>query len=348
MSKDHHLSRLSFAIEALSNPAPIPNRINEDAWLVLETAVSPGFLIAAVIDGAGARLTLPALQAALAKYHNGLSPAAFAANLVRRSLSAQFNETPDLSLSAAVLNANALLRTAVSTYIGGFAPEQILAQANQPSDTDPRQMRLALPACVATVIRINLSEQSLEYVHAGDTSLLEIQKNGRVIQHTTDQMGQYDQVALQLANQIRQEKKLPHIVDAIRHPAVRQQNQLNGLRHNFVDTNGNTHAGNGCGVINGLPELSDYLEQGSIPISPTQTDGYCLLSDGLELLAPLNESAEQHTNRLQQTGTILMKQGVRGLLATVSRQAESDPQFDQYPRMKMQDDATGILLRIIA
>jgi hypothetical protein len=114
-------------IEILSIPAPVSNRINEDAWLVLGTAEAPGVVIAVVIDGAGARLTLPPLNAMLEQGYHGLTPAAFAATCVRASLISQFTSQPDQPLDAALLTANETLQAEVADSIGGFSLEHILA-----------------------------------------------------------------------------------------------------------------------------------------------------------------------------------------------------------------------------
>jgi hypothetical protein len=340
--------RLSLAhIEILSVPAPVPNRINEDAWLVLETWEPPGFVIAAVIDGAGERFPLPPLKATLEQRYQGLSPAAFAASCIRAGLISQFIVQPERPLRTALLTANEALRTAVADSIGGFSPEHILALAGVPLNGDTRRVRLALPACVVTLVRLDYTNQELEYVHAGDTSLLEIRRDGNVIRHTSDQMGPYDQAALRLAARLRRTKNLPHIADAVGLPEVRQMNVENGLRHNYVDTQGHTHPGEGCGVINGLPELADYLEYGKLTIDPEQTAGFCLLSDGLELLAPLEETTTATEDRLRRMGALLREGGVRGLFEAVQEMAELDLYYDQYPRMKAQDDATGVYLQFL-
>jgi len=237
---------------------------------------------------------------------------------------------------------------AVAKAIGGFSAEHILELAGEAPDTDPRWMRLALPACVVTLVRLDYTNRRLEYAHAGDTSLLEVRRNGEVVRHTTDQMGPYDREALRLAVTLRREKNLPHLANAVRLPEVRQLNKENGLRHNYVDEQGRTHPGQGCGVIDGLAGLNDYLEYGTFAVDPEQTEGFCLLSDGLELLAPLEETPAETKTRLRETGAILSRHGVRGLFETVEKMIRTDLHFDQYPRMKAQDDATGIYLRISA
>ncbi|MEW5961018.1 MAG: protein phosphatase 2C domain-containing protein [Chloroflexota bacterium] len=334
-------------IQVLSRPAPIPGRVNEDAWLVLESALSPGYVIAAVIDGASARFTIPKLVAAVNRDAPGSTAAAFAASLVRTSLIRQLNSRPDLPLPAALLAANQELQQAMANIIGGFSPEYILELAGIPAgEKDPRRMRLALPACVVTLARLDVTRRQLEYAHAGDTALLEIRRDGSVVGHTSDQMGRYDGAVLKYAERLHQEQGLAHLSEAIGRPEVRRLDIENGLRHNYVDEAGRTHPGEGCGVLNGLPELADYIERGTIRVEPDHTAGFCLLSDGLQLLAPLDETTAHFEARRREMGALLRTQGVRGLFEAVRQMAEADPYYEVYPRMKAQDDASGIYLEI--
>ena len=222
-------------IESLSAPAPIPNRGNEDTWLALELNQPPGTVIAAVIDGAGARLALPPLQTALAQHHQGISAAAFASQTTQTSLLKQLVDQPDLALDGALLKANETLREKITGIIGGFSAEHILSLTGEPTTSDPRRVRMALPACVVTPMRLNKATGQLDFAHAGDTSLLEIRRNGEVIRHTFDQMGAYDAAALKLAVDLQKARNLPHLADAINLSDVQQLNNKNGLRHNYVD-----------------------------------------------------------------------------------------------------------------
>lgn len=346
----HSDSRLILnSIQLLSRPAPVPNRVNEDAWLVLESPIAPGYVIAAVVDGASSRYTIPNLEQALNADWSGVSAAAFAAACVRTSLVSRLNSQPDMPLPAALLAANQELRHRIADIVGGFSTEYILSLTDIPgAKDDPRRVRLALPACVVTLVRIDTTRRQLEFAHAGDTSLLEIRRDGEVICHTSDQMGSYDAEVLLYATRLQEERDLPHLSSAISLAEVRRMDIENGLRHNYVDEFAQTHPGDGTGVINGLPELTDYIESGTVSVDPAQTVGFCLLSDGLQLLAPLGETPIQTEARLRQTGALLRSHGVRGLFEAAQQMAESDPYFDQYPRMKAQDDATGVYLEILA
>ena len=292
-------------IEVFSNAAPEPGRVNEDTWLVVESLEPPGFVVAAVIDGAGTRLPLQPFEAILKERYRGLTAAALAAGTVRTSLMAQFTAQPDLSLPAALLRANEDLRGVVAEAIGGFSLELILDKAGMPAGEAPRRARLALPVCVATLMRLNQTTQELDYAHAGDTSLLEIRRDSTVLRYTTDQMGPYNQETLRVADLLRRTTNLPHMVDAINTPEIRQMDIETGLRHNYVDTQGYTQPGEGSGAINGLPELAAYIECGKLAVDPDQTEGICLLTDGLELLTPLEETVTETEDRLRRMGSLL-------------------------------------------
>jgi hypothetical protein len=291
-----------------------------------------------VIDGASARLIPAALADALGRR----SPAVLAAETARASLLQQLNQDCRLDLSQALLKANQALAEQVAALVGGFDEAHLLSLMGEPPGADPRRARLALPACVATAARLDLQANRLEFAHAGDTSLIEVLRSGETLRHTRDQMGPFDQAMLRQAAAARQAAGLEHLRQAIRLPQVREIDLENGLRHNYQDEQGRTHPGQGCGVLDGLPALADYLETGILEIDPQRTLGYCLLSDGLELLAPLDETPAQAAARLRRSGEILARDGLGGLYKAMRRMAAGDPDFDEYPRAKAQDDATGV------
>jgi cellobiose-specific phosphotransferase system component IIA len=332
-------------IEVLSRAAPVEGRVNEDAWLILELPAYPGFVVMTVIDGASMRVPLPPLMRNLQEHYPGLTPAAYAAHCLRASLIDQLAREPACSLSAALLTANETLRQTVAQAVGSFDAAEILAVVDAHLGDDWRNVRLVLPACVVTLARLDLAHRQLEYAHLGDTSLVEIRRNGETVRHTTDQMGPFDSLMLQAAAAIQQNQSLPHFQNAVRLPEIRKLDIQNGLRHNYVNSQGRTDQREGCGVINGLPEAADYIEMGTVAVDPEQTLGFFLLSDGLELLSVLQESVGQREQRLCNAANIVQQSGLRGLYAAVSKMAQADPYYDQYPRGKLQDDATGIYLQ---
>lgn len=322
------------------------NRVNEDAWLVFDSPAQPGLVTIAIIDGAGVRKKLPSIISNLQNHYLNLTPAAYASYIVKTSLLDQFRKTPDYPLYDALVNANEALRWGIEQMTGSFEPAKILAEIDEPLRNDLRNVRLALPTCVLTLARLNLTARQLEFAHIGDTSLLEICRDGNVIRHTKDQMEAFDRIAFEGALGLQKQRKLAHFKDAVTIPEGRHFIVESGLRLNYVDESGKTDREQGCGVANGLPEMKDYIEVGTVSINPEQTLGFIFLTDGLELLSPLYETDTQHTNRLRRTGRLIGQGGLLGLYNAGCKMAQADMYFDRYPRTKLQDDATGIYIQL--
>lgn len=334
------------SLEALSRPAPVKGRVNEDAWLVLDSPAYPSLVTIAVIDGAGVRKPLPSLVSGIKKYYPSLTPSAYVAYLLKTSLLDQLRREPERPLSEALITANETLRRAIEQIIGSFDPIKILAELNEPLGGEPRNIRLVLPACVVTVARLDLTNCQLNFAHLGDTSLLELCHDGEAIQHTTDQMAPFDKAAFEAVADLQRRRGLPHFKDAVMLPEGRRFIIESGLQLNYVDTYGKTNRQQGCGVIDGLPEVADYIETGIVTIDPERTLGFVLLSDGLELLSSPGEKMAQRKQRLRRTARLIRRSGLCGLYDAMSKMAESDVHLDRYPRSKVQDDATGIYVRI--
>ena len=334
------------SVEVLTHPSLVKGRINEDTWLLWE---SPGFLgsiVCAVIDGAGIRLPFQQLEKELQKLWPSLSPAAFAANIVKDILLEQMQGHPERPLREVLITANKSLHRQIERTIGKFNIENVLSELGEPWANDPRNVRLIFPACAVTLIRLDLVNGIVDFAHLGDTSLLEIRHKGKVIRHTTDQMGKFDQAAFKSISEYQKKENLPDFRNAVLSQEGRQFIIESGLHLNYVDDNGKTNRNNGCGVINGLPEVKDYIETGTIKIDPSQTLGFVLMSDGLELLQSLQENILQHEDRLNLMGDIIRDSGLRGLYRAMDEMVEKDLSFNAYPRTKIKDDATGIYLQI--
>lgn len=332
-------------LEIFSQPSPVKQRGNEDAWLAVQSPFSPEIILLAVIDGAGVRKPLPSLVNYLQNYYPSLTPAAFSANIVKQELISQMRRKPENSLYDYLINANIVLRNTIEKIIGSFDSVKFLAELDDTFRSEDRNIRLVLPACAATLARFNTKTFQVEFAHVGDTSLLEVSVDRNVILHTNDQMRRFDVRAFEDILQLQKRLGLPHFKDAVQLPEGRHYIIESGLHLNFVDDLGMTDLAQGCGVLNGLPEMKDYIESGMINIDDKQNSSFILLSDGLELLSPLHEETSKQIKRFNQTAEIVQKFGLRGLYNKISKMTESDSYFDRYPRTKMQDDATGIYIQ---
>ena len=334
------------SIEILSRPSLTKDRINEDAWLVWET---PGYLgptTVAVIDGAGMRLPFKALINELQKLWPSLSPAAFASSTVKKSILKQLQQEPDRSLREILVNANEYLRQAINQVAGKYDVAQILSEFGDPWTNDLRHVRLLMPACAVTLARFDLEKREVSFAHLGDTSLFELRNDGKTVRHTADQMGKFDQAAFEAILEYQQREKFPNFKDAVMSPGGRRFIIESGLHLNYVDEQGRTDPTQGCGILNGLSEVSDYIETGTTEIDPSRAGAFVLMTDGLEMLQPLQESDLQEENRLNLMGSMVKRGGLVELYEAMNKMAEEDVYFDTYPRTKIRDDATGIYLQI--
>ena len=331
----------------------VPGRLNEDAWLAMQSGHLGERVLIAAIDGATTRLTPPLLQRYLNTLPQRLTPAAYAARLVRDALARLVAEGIFTDLRSLLIEANADLGRALIERFGALAldrmgfPEEIYDTLAH----DPRLVRLALPACVVTLAEYDPSTNDLRWAHAGDTALVVLYEDGRVevptAMHTVEFDGALSRAALKLRGEY---PDLPFRALA-EQPEVRKLNLNNGLRHNYVDKHGLPQPGQGVGVLDGLPELRYFVQTGALSLDRAVFAG--VLTDGLlwpesagEVFAPDEDSAaalaqERRAFMAEQIRT----RGLAGYLALLRQAERDDADHEQYPRLKTHDDATGVLLR---
>jgi len=352
------------------------DRINEDGWLALEA--SEGCIVCAVIDGASVRIGLPSLTAYLHEQHGIENPAVWATNTVRKSFCSQLNAKPQKRLEEVLKRTNESLRSSLKelpTFKEIFdllehrpliSFPQILQECTellrdelQPAfmrafpdgswrQLDIRHLRLVLPVCVATAIRLKLGSGSFDFVHVGDTALVRVDAAGNPHLMTQDQMGKVDDAVLEIAVGALHELQsdIEGVVGAFREvSAVRQANLLNGVRHNYVTRNGRTQPEAGCGVINGLPELDDYIQTGNGLLATGER--LYLMSDGLMLPMSRHDRkalSPDIIDTLAQFDCALKGGEVTKLYEAVRVIEGMDPMGTIFPRLKQRDDATGIVI----
>lgn len=331
----------------------VPGRLNEDAWLVMQSGHLGERVLLAAIDGATTRLTPPPLHRYLNALPQKLTPAAYAARVVRDALARLIAEGVFTDLRALLLEANADLGRALIERLGGLElermgfPEEIYDTLSH----DPRLVRLALPACVVTLAEYDPATHDLRWAHAGDTALLAVYEDGRVEMPTAAHTVEFDSALSRAALKLRSEyPDLPFRALA-EQPEIRKLNLNNGLRHNYVDKLGLPQPGQGVGVLDGLRELRYFVQTGTLSLDRALFAG--VLTDGL--LWPAN--ADEVFAADQDTATDLMherrafmaeqirERGLAGYLALLRQAERDDADHEYYPRLKTHDDATGVLLR---
>jgi serine/threonine protein phosphatase PrpC len=332
---------MNFQLQGISQAAPIPNRINEDTCYQMFDGTQ---LILAVIDGASQRLAAGSMEHLFDIGIPNASVAAQAARLVQQTIHRNSPSSPDKLLIAS----NNAIRDAIECIYGSLSVDRIFALDGEKAllKEDGRYLRLVLPVCVATVIHLNLERYELEFAHLGDTALLVFYKDGRVEQITKDSMGQHDEQALLYAIEIQKQRRISYLSDAIDHPETRQINFLNGIYHNFVTPNGDIDYDIGVGVIDGLPEMTKYLQRGILSLHDVRSILIC--SDGFFLPQPLLETKDARLARLQEMRRLLEITGIFGYIQKLRKIEQDDVTRNAYPRFKVHDDATAFYLEFKA
>ncbi|MFB1050904.1 hypothetical protein [Paraliobacillus sp. JSM ZJ581] len=178
-------------------------------------------------------------------------------------------------------------------------------------------------------IQLNEDYSSFDYVHAGDCMLFLQFDNGEIRMITHDMVHLFDQIALDKIVALRKEfgqgvelSKLRELVNPILLENRKKYNTPDGYR-----------------ILDGSKEGFDQLEYGKIHLN--KVIGILLLSDGL--LLPTQKREE---NGWKCSAEIAFSSGLDTLLTEVNQKENQDKACMVYPRLKQQDDKTGILIKM--
>jgi hypothetical protein len=332
-----------------------PDRLNEDAWLVMQAGPLGDRIVFAAIDGATTRLTPPALQRHLDTLPKKLTPAAFSARLVRDALARHIAEGIFTDLRTLLIEVNADLGRALTRLLPALTLEGmgLPGEVYAPLAHDPRLVRLALPASVITLADYDPATRELRYAHLGDTLLLVADRDGSVQVPTGPDVFTIDGALKRTAIKLRDYDPDLTFRELVKRPEIRKINLHNALHHNYVDEHGLPQPHEGTGVINGLPEMRYFVQTGSL--SMDQAIFACAMTDGLEWPASAdeiftedpNEAARLITQRRAFMAEQIAESGLQGYLRLLRDAETDDSDHERYPRLKTHDDATGVLLRFV-
>ena len=115
----------------------------------------------------------------------------------------------------------------------------------------------------------------------------------------------------------------------------------------YVDKKGEVRPGEGCGAINGLPELDGYIQVGEGLLDVGEK--LCLMSDGMAW--PLHSYGKECLpeiikEHLAQWRKALTDGRVTHMLHSVRDIEKYDSSLDIFPRTKLHDDATAVVVSI--
>jgi hypothetical protein len=301
-----------------------------------------------VADGAPLRLRpvnslRPLLDKFASRYGEDITPSGIASRLTRDVAAQALTVEPALPLADAVLTANRHLAAELEAIYGDLSAETLLK--HEPGFTilaeDARYRRLMLPVCTYTVVRVDFRAENFEVVHGADSALFVFRSDGSVEQITPDQMRQHDDAFKRLWMNGGNAPSDHPFFAALGDSQALALNRMNGLYHNYVDAAGLPDPTVGVSVVNGLPEIADYMFKATGPLAGI--DALLVTSDGMFWPALPDETADDEARRLLAMRQRIERDGLQGYISALraeeTRLIESGINYGH-------DDATAILLTL--
>lgn len=306
--------------------------------------------VLAVADGAPIRLRpikslQPLLDHFAPRYTAEVTPSGVAARLIRDTAVELAAHFPPVPLEEMVVRANQRLADHLCTIYGDLSAAAVATA--EPHLTilheDERTLRLALPAATYALARVDWDAKMIEIVQGADAAVFLIYTDGSTEQVTPDQMAQHDNAAKRLW--------LAQPETPARHPFFRawgdnlgqELNRTNGLYHNYVAENGALDHAVGVSVVDGLPEMKQYMFKTTRPLENVRA--VLVTSDGMFWPAPLNETEVAARERINRMGQRIMRDGLNGYLSAL-RAEEVRLRESGINPYQFHDDATGLLLTL--
>lgn len=322
------------------------DHLTEDACF---GAVYEHHAVLAVADGAPVRLrpinSLKALTAKFAPYYGAeVTPSGVASRLVRDTVAKHAPDTPFLPLAEVVAEANARLADELAAIYGELSAAAVLKHETALTilAEEPRALRLTLPVCTYTAVRVDFAAQQLEVAHGADSALLLLMCDGTVQQVTPDQMAQHDD-AFKVALLSAPEEPAHHpFFRALGVNRAIELDRLNGLYHNYVAPDGTLDLSVGVSVVNGLPQMSDYMFTAIQPLKDVQV--VLVVSDGV-FWPPAPDAALDHAERLNLMGRIIRERGLVGYMDALRAEERRLFETGLVPYLS-HDDASLVMLSV--
>ncbi|MFQ3648543.1 MAG: hypothetical protein SNJ54_13900 [Anaerolineae bacterium] len=293
-----------------------------------------------VADGAPVRLrpvaSLNALTAKFAdRYGAEVTPSGVASRLVRDTVARHAPDIPFTPLTEIIAEANTRLAEELRAIYGDLSAEAVLRK--EPALTilaeEPRALRLMLPVCTYTAVRVDFARQQVEVAHGADSALLLLRCDGTLQQITPDQMKQHDDAFKAALKTIPDEPAQHPFFKVLGVNRAVELDRMNGLYHNYVAPDGALDPTVGVSVVNGLPQMRDYMFNAVVPLAGVQA--VLVVSDGV--FWPSADDVSD-IERLNMMGRMISEQGLVGYMEAL-RAEERRQQLSH-------DDATLVMLHL--
>lgn len=285
---------------------------------------------------------------AITLHEKDSTPGRFVSRITTNTIAAFIAQEPQPDLRNALLAANREIRARLSIAYPNWEDakllEGILVDGVQLKH-HPAMIRLMLPAACATLVRVHTDKNQLAIAHVGDTVLVARHKDGSIRELVPDQVMMSEAQRLAVGAEIKAALGLPHFADVF----ATEQYISDSIRHhllfNCVGENGRRTCDWGIGILNGLPEIEHYIYCSVESLS--DIDAVLVASDGFLLPAPLHETTEMRQVRLKDMFQHIGEHGMVAYVEYLRSIEANDMHLDKYPRFKIHDDATAILLQIV-
>jgi hypothetical protein len=222
----------------------------------------------------------------------------------------------------------------LASRMGGFSADQSLREIAVEANTALRESMLGAGVDVTDVkqpwsaafVVFRIRDTFIEYVQAGDCMLFARYADGTYRQLTYDQIASADRILLQK----RREAAGRGITD----PAEARAYTLPTLCANRAKAN----TLDGYSVLNGDVRFGDYVESGRF--SRARVERLYAVTDGLFHSLEAEDPGAVWTQMLQGIDS----RGLEAYAADLVRMEEEDTDCSRYPRLKVADDKTGLVL----
>lgn len=196
-------------------------------------------------------------------------------------------------------------------------------------------------SCGISAVRI--VGNRIEYVHAGDCMLFVQYKDGTIRHVTYDKLFRLDEIALLEFKRCWDRRLVggenPSLWDEEKITLTLKEimGEIEGI---LKENRNKINEFDGYCALDGSEDVKEYLEYGFLSLSGVSK--ILLLTDGLQLISSGSDSFKVWDD----TARFAFENGLHSLEKIVTSLEESDPACYIYPRFKLSDDKTGILINL--
>ncbi|WP_226086082.1 protein phosphatase 2C domain-containing protein [Mesobacillus sp. S13] len=193
----------------------------------------------------------------------------------------------------------------------------------------PKEQR---SSCGIAAVKIKMEQSKMEYIHAGDCMLFIQYTDGSVRSLTKDHISPLDSIAI-----TEFERLLKTNLSDLSDVSIEQAKEIldrerTGILDLLRENRAKLNTLGGYGILDGSEDATQFIEYGIISLN--RVHQILLLSDGLQI----------PSCSWEETAGFAFDNGLEPLLKKINDLEMNDLLCLNYPRLKIADDKTGILL----